>query len=121
DHADTRELLARLLELENFNVVTAPDGVAALEAAEIEDPDLVVTDISMPNLDGIEMIRKLRSKPKFQGLPIVTITAYGKGIGSEAMSAGADSTLTKPLEFEQLIKSINRLMSRELSRATSGD
>jgi CheY-like chemotaxis protein len=61
DHADTRELLTSLLELEHFSVVTAPDGAAALETVEFEDPDLVVTDISLPNLDGIDMIRALRS------------------------------------------------------------
>jgi len=113
--------LAKLLELENFKVVTASDGIAALETVEFEDPDLVVTDISMPNLDGIEMIRSLRSNSKFESLPIVTLTAYGQGIANEALTAGADSAFTKPLEFEQLIKSINRLISREFSRATSAD
>jgi len=119
DHADTRELLAKLLELENFKVVTASDGIAALETVEFEDPDLVVTDISMPNLDGIEMIRTLRSNSRFEGLPIVTLTAYGQSIANEALRAGADSALTKPLEFEQLIKSINRLIAREFSQASS--
>ena len=111
--------MAKLLELENFKVVTASDGIAALETVEFEDPDLVVTDISMPNLDGIEMIRTLRSNSRFEGLPIVTLTAYGQSIANEALRAGADSALTKPLEFEQLIKSINRLIAREFSQASS--
>ena len=121
DHPDTRELLARLLELENFNVVTAQDGVSGLERVETEDPDLVVTDISMPNLDGIGMIKALRSNSKFNRLPIVTITAYGQGIATEALTAGADGAFTKPLEFEKLISSIKRLIPPQLSRATSGN
>jgi DNA-binding response OmpR family regulator len=118
DHADTRELLARLLELENFSVVTAADAVAALKSVESEDPDIVVTDVGMPNLEGIEMIKTLRSQSKFESLPIVSMTAYGQGIASEALVAGADSSLTKPLEFEQLIDSIKLLIGRELSRAS---
>jgi CheY-like chemotaxis protein len=120
DHADTRELLARLLEMENFRVVTAPDGIAGLRTVEFEDPDLVVTDISMPNLDGIELIKTLRRSTRFERLPIVTMTAYGQGIASEALTAGADSAFTKPLEFEQLIGSINRLISPKASGAGTG-
>ena len=121
DHADTRELLARLLELENFNVVTAPDGATALRTVEFEDPDLVVTDISMPNLDGIQMIRTLRSNAKYESLPIVTMTAYGQGIAREALTAGADRAFAKPLEFEQLVSSIKHLIAPEASLATTGD
>jgi CheY-like chemotaxis protein len=121
DHADTRELLTCLLELEDFSVVTAPDGAAALETVEFEDPDLVVTDISLPNLDGIDMIRALRSNTRFADIPIVTLTAYGAALASQAASAGADAVFTKPLEFEQLLNSINRLISPKLSLATTGD
>ena len=119
DHADTRELLARLLELEDFTVVTAPDGMAGLQTVECEALDLVVTDISMPRLDGIEMIQRLRSNSRFESLPIITITAYGQGIVSEALMAGADGAFTKPLQFEQLINSIERLISPKLSPAAS--
>ena len=121
DHADTRELLTSLLELENFRVVTAPDGAAALKAAELEDPDLVVTDISLPDLDGIEVIRMLRGNTRFAGIPIVTVTANGPAVADQALSAGADAALTKPLEFDQLISSIRRLICRDLSLATFGD
>jgi DNA-binding response OmpR family regulator len=113
-------LLTSLLELENFRVVTAPDGVAGLKTVEFEDPDLVVTDISLPNLDGLEMIRTLRSSTRFASLPIVTVTAYGQSVASQALSAGADSALIKPLEFEQLLSSIRQLISPEVSQATSG-
>jgi CheY-like chemotaxis protein len=121
DHADTRELLARLLELENFNVVTATDGATALKAVEFEDPDLVVTDISMPNLDGIQMIKTLRSNAKYERLPIVTLTAYGQGIAGEALTAGADRAFAKPLEFDQLVSSIKHLIAPKASMATTAD
>ena len=111
DNADTRELLARLLEMESFCVVTAEDGRAGLHKASLERPDLILTDVSMPNLSGIEMIRMLRGQPGFQRLKIVTITAYGKTVADQALAAGADRALPKPFEFDLLIGDIKTLLS----------
>jgi CheY-like chemotaxis protein len=112
DSDDTREMMAKLLELESFTVVTAEDGRAGLHKAESERPDLIITDINMPHLNGIEMIKQLRNRPAFSGVPIMAITAYGSGVAAEALEAGADKATSKPIEFESLIEGIKQLLNR---------
>jgi CheY-like chemotaxis protein len=112
DSPDTREMIAKLLELERFTVVTAEDGRAGLDLAAAECPDLIITDINMPNLDGIEMIKILRSKPLLSNVPIMVITAYGNNFASAALSAGANYALSKPLKLDALIEGIKRLLGK---------
>jgi CheY-like chemotaxis protein len=111
DSKDTREMMAKLLELEKFSVVTAQDGRAGLNVAEAERPDLIITDINMPNLDGIQMITLLRKHNAFKCVPILAITAYGTDIAMEAVNAGADRALTKPVEFDSLMDWIRHLLT----------
>lgn len=111
DSDDTREMMAKLLELESFVVVTAEDGVAGLTMVEAERPDLVITDINMPNMNGIEMIRRLRGDSKVAHIPIMAITAYGSSVASEALEVGANYATTKPIEFEVLITNIRELLT----------
>src|SRR5215216_3869156 len=87
DSDDTREMMTKLLELESFTVVTAEDGRIGLRVAEAEHPDLIITDINMPNLNGIEMIKLLRELPEFGSVPIMAITAYGNTVATEAIEA----------------------------------
>jgi CheY-like chemotaxis protein len=115
DSDDTREMMAKLLEMESYSVVTAGDGQIGLEVAEAELPDLIITDIHMPNLNGIEMIRILREHPMLQSIPIMAITAYGSAVASEALQMGADYATSKPVEFETLIGGIKALLSRNHS------
>ncbi|HKG23273.1 MAG TPA: response regulator [Blastocatellia bacterium] len=110
DSDDTREMMARLLELESFTVITAEDGDAGIYRARSERPDLIITDINMPNINGIEMIRLLRNEADFSRVPIMAITAYGNSVAAEAIEAGADQAMTKPVEFESLIDDIKKLL-----------
>ena len=111
DSDDTREMMTKLLELESFTVVTAEDGRVVIDIAEAEQPDIIITDINMPNLNGIEMIKILRQQPRFSKVPIMAITAYGNGVAAEAVAAGANHAATKPVEFETLIGGIRKLLS----------
>jgi two-component system CheB/CheR fusion protein len=111
DSDDTRDMMAKLLELESFAVVTAQDGLDALEVAAHEQPDLIITDVNMPNLNGIEMIRELRKRPGFSHVPIIAITAYGNGVAKEALEAGANGAATKPVQFTELVDRIRRLLA----------
>ena len=110
DSEDTREMMTKLLELESFSVVTAEDGRVGLSVARAEQPDLIITDINMPNLNGIEMIKILRQQPEFGSVPIMAITAYGSSVAAEALEAGADQASTKPITFDSLITGINELL-----------
>jgi len=120
DSDDTREMMAKLLELESFTVVTAEDGSAGLKLANDEQPDLIITDINMPNMNGIEMIKRLRQLPRFGDVPIMAITAYGNGVAREALEAGADRAATKPVQFNTLVVEIRELLSGSNLQGRSG-
>jgi CheY-like chemotaxis protein len=114
DSADTREMMAKLLELEAFTVVTAEDGRRGLQVADDELPDLIITDINMPNMSGIEMIKELRKQPWSKCVPIMAITAYGNGVAKAALEAGADRAATKPIQFNAVIVEIKELLADKL-------
>jgi CheY-like chemotaxis protein len=122
DSEDTREMMAKLLELEAFSVITAKDGNAGLAVSADQHPDLIITDINMPNMNGIEMIKQLRTLPNIERIPIMAITAYGNGVAQEALDAGADSATTKPIQFGALIAEIRKLLasSRSLGETKGG-
>ena len=79
DLADARDVLARLLRLGGYKSVTAEDGWAALSAVETEAPDLVLLDLTMPEMDGVEVLRRLRDLPRGRDLPVVLFTAVEDG------------------------------------------
>ncbi len=111
DSDDTREMMAKLLELESFVAITAEDGRKGFDRAKAERPDIIITDINMPNINGIEMIKMLRNDSEFSKVPIMAITAYGHSVAAEAIEAGANRASTKPIEFESLLNGIRQLLS----------
>ncbi|HVF89433.1 MAG TPA: response regulator [Blastocatellia bacterium] len=111
DSDDAREALTKLLELDNFTVIAAGDGLKGVSAARAEHPDLIITDINMPHLSGIEMIKMLRKEDDFRTVPIVVITAYGQSVSMQALEVGADSVMTKPFEYDRLTDTVERLLS----------
>lgn len=111
DNAYIRDVLSRLLELQNFKVVTAEDGRSGIEASEEACPDLIITDIEMPRLDGVGMIKALRSQSRFSRIPILAITAYGHWAEARAIEAGADRAMVKPIEPDMLFECIEQLLS----------
>lgn len=111
DSDDTREMMAKLLELEAFTVLTAEDGNIGLRVAKEQHPNLIITDINMPNMNGIEMIKEVRKQPGLERVPIMAITAYGNGVAQEAIDAGADRAATKPIQFGALIVEIRELLT----------
>jgi CheY-like chemotaxis protein len=110
DHSDTRELIAMLLNLEGYAVATAADGQQGISQAALQKPDIIVTDINMPNLTGTEMIRMLRDLPEFSSVPIVVLTAYGNDVALDALTSGATKALAKPVDFELLVGTIKDLL-----------
>jgi CheY-like chemotaxis protein len=119
DSNDTLEMMTKLLEMESFNVVTAADGRAGFDTAKAERPDIIITDIHMPILNGIEMIRLLRGEVDFRSVPIMAITAYGQNIAQEAVEAGANHAATKPIDFDSLIRGIRELLDSSKSNRQS--
>lgn len=117
DTLDTRELLHLYLTGEGFTVITAGDGREGLYLARAEKPDLIVTDLNMPHLDGIALVNELRAEPQFKDLPIIVMTAFGKQDRDDALRVGADRALDKPTHFESLVDDINELLNERKNRA----
>jgi two-component system chemotaxis response regulator CheY len=111
DTVDTRELLHLYLTKEGFTVIIGADGGEGLYRAKADHPDLIITDINMPNLSGMDMIKQLREEPEFAKIPIIALTAYGKGLTDEAIKAGANETIQKPFEFASIIAQVKSLLS----------
>jgi CheY-like chemotaxis protein len=112
DTEDTRNYMESVLELEGFDVVVAKDGLEGLEQASSELPDLIITDISMPQLDGFQMIQKLRSSSKQKDVPILAITSYGMDKAMEAIKGGADRALSRPVENHLLVAFVSDLLRK---------
>jgi PAS domain S-box-containing protein len=103
DNADMREYVRRLLS-PRYEVMLASDGRAALEAALADPPDLVVSDVMMPELDGMQLLAALRGDPRTARVPVVMLSARaGQEAAVEGLSAGADDYLVKPFSAEELL------------------
>ncbi|HVH47054.1 MAG TPA: ATP-binding protein, partial [Labilithrix sp.] len=102
DDPDLRDRTARTLSTE-YRVLAAPDGVVALELATLHAPDLLVTDIAMPGIDGIELTRKFRALPRNRVAPVLVLTTFG-GVGDKlaGFEAGAVDYIHKPFEPAEL-------------------
>ena|SRR5258708_4060573 len=111
DNLDTRELMHLHLSAEGFAVITASNGREGLYLATAETPDLIVTDISMDEMDGISMIKELRSKDGLKTVPIIALTAYESAELNSAIRAGADRGIRKPTHFDSLVADIHELLN----------
>lgn len=118
DEPDILELLEYSFSAEGFKTQVAKDGREALKLAEKSIPDIVILDIMMPEMDGIEVCRHLRSNPRFENSLILILTARGEEYSEIAgFDAGADDYITKPVRIRSLIKRIEALSRRRTSEA----
>jgi two-component system, chemotaxis family, chemotaxis protein CheY len=122
DDPDARNLIETILKQSGYDVVLAADGREGFEKAAEEAPDLIITDIAMPRLDGLRLIQLLRTMPAFRYLPILAITSFGTERASEALKAGANDALARPVRNEFLLQSVKSLIPDEkhLSVGRSG-
>ena len=106
DHADSRAMYAEFLR-PDFNVVEAEDGVAAFELMERTLPDIVVTDLALPRMDGFELIERMRDDDRFRLVPVIALSGYsGSDHEDRAMLAGSDLVLLKPCLPETLAEAV---------------
>jgi two-component system response regulator MprA len=117
DDAEIADVLRRTLRQEGHEVRSAADGVAALEVAEEFVPDLVILDLGLPKLDGVEVCRRLRSE---SDAPILILTARTQTDDRvEGLDSGADDYLVKPFERQELLARLRALMRRRPPRGTA--
>ncbi len=114
DEVDLLELLTYNLEGEGFRVVTAPNGIEGLEAARKEEPDLIVLDIMMPKMDGVEVCRRLRQdSERLRATPIIMLTARTEDEDFvRGLDVGADIYLGKPVSLPVLMSQVRALFRR---------
>ena len=106
DHPDAREMLSIYLTSEGYAVVTAEDGQRGLQVAEAERPDIIITNLNMPNLDGLELTKHIRQRPDFGNVPIVVLSAITTEEPNVLIDAGASVVKTKPVELHELVNVI---------------
>jgi CheY-like chemotaxis protein len=112
DDRDDLKMITMILEPEGYEVITAENGREALEKVESENPDLILLDVMMPELDGFAACAKLKSSPQSQGIPVILLTGVAKYITQSkypldgVLRADAEEYLEKPLEPEELLKAV---------------
>jgi len=111
DSASMRQMVSFTLQTAGFEVVEAVDGVDALAKAKDTQVDVVVSDVNMPNMDGIELIAALRALPQYKFTPMLMLTTESGGDKkSEGKAAGATGWIIKPFNPEQLVKTVNKVL-----------
>ena len=111
DYADNRELLRLMLEGAGHRVREASDGRAGLRMAQVETPDLILVDLSMPEMDGWGVLRELRLDERTRYIPCAAVTAFADGDRTQSMSQSFDAYLLKPFRRTELLEMVERLLA----------
>jgi len=111
DSQDTRTMLKRAFELKGYRVFEAADGLQALEMAQLHQPTLIVIDLNMPVLDGLEAVKNLREREgSGEQIPVVAITAFNvPGMEAAALETGCNKYLSKPFDLSELDRTLKSL------------
>src|SRR5215210_9100213 len=110
DFEDNRFMMRRLLEMSGYRVVEAVNGNQAVESAATESPDIILMDLSLPQLDGLAATRRIRSQEGSRKVPIIAVSAHDSAdFHAEALAAGCNEYVTKPIDFDQLVQLLDRL------------
>jgi two-component system, cell cycle response regulator DivK len=120
DDALIRDMLSRHLRRESYQVVNAVNGVQAITLAQSECPDLILMDIGLPLLNGLQATERLKARPDTWSIPIIALTAFAMAEDrAKCLAAGCDDYETKPIPFERLLAKIQALLNqaRENQRA----
>ena len=111
DNEMNRDMLSRRLSRRGYQVLVACDGVQGVEAARTHQPDLILMDLSLPEMDGWTATRILKAGPGTRHIPVVALTAHAmEQDRDQALAAGCDAFDTKPVEIGRLIEIMNRLL-----------
>jgi two-component system, chemotaxis family, chemotaxis protein CheY len=111
DSASMRQMVSFTLKGAGYDVIEAVDGVDALNKAKGSSPDAVLTDVNMPNMDGITLIGELRKLPNYKHTPMLMLTTESSGdMKNKGRSAGATGWLVKPFNPDQLLATIKKVI-----------
>lgn len=113
DNATNLKLVAYLMKAHGYVVDTALDAESAIEAIRVHRPDVILMDIQLPGIDGLELTRRLKGEPETHDIVIIAVTAYAmKGDQAKALEAGCDDYITKPIDTRSLPETIARHLDK---------
>lgn len=117
DYSDTRELLAALLQRRGYNVIEAEDGVEGLLKAGWMYPDLIIMDLSLPEMDGVETARRIHAQAKLSQIPIFVVSAYlTEAVQADVRAAGCVEIFPKPFDSDTLLERIAETLNTSGAR-----
>ena len=109
DNEFNRKIVHDLLARQPYDLMEAYDGEAGVEAARREKPDLIIMDVQLPKLSGLDATRQIRAEPETARIPIIVVTSFAlSGDDRKAMDAGASAYLAKPYSPRQLLEAIRK-------------
>lgn len=121
DEQDILDLLSYNLKKEGFSILTAKDGISAKEAARKTSPDLIILDLMLPGIDGLELCRFLKKDSKTASIPIIMLTAKGQEMDKvTGLEMGADDYVTKPFSVKEITARVKALLRRTKKGTTAG-
>jgi len=112
DDDDARALYGYMLALAGYKVKAVSNGLEAFAEIQVNRPDVVVTDIAMPVLNGLDLIVAIRSNDEFADLPVVAMTSFGENLREQARAAGATDSIDKPTDPSRMREAIDAAVSR---------
>ena len=111
DSASMRQMVGFTLKQHGYDIVEATNGIEALKKLETETIDMLITDINMPELDGIGLVRKVRDNPSYKFIPIIILTTeFQAAKKQEGKAAGATGWIVKPFRPDQLVAVVRKVM-----------
>ncbi len=111
DHEDNRRIMNDLLSGAGYDVIEAVTGEEALRVAEAEHPDLILMDIQLPGLDGLEATRRIKANPALRHIPVIAVTSYAlSGDEAKALEAGCDAYFSKPVSPRALLAKVREFI-----------
>ncbi len=114
DNEDNRELVSKILRIKGYITIEAVDGKGAIKMAEEERPDLILMDISIPDIDGYEATKIIKSKEELKDIPIIALTAHAmKGDKEKALEAGCDGYIPKPIDVRRFPDQVSLFLQKE--------
>jgi CheY-like chemotaxis protein len=112
DHPAQSDIIKQMLEFAEHEVVLASSGEEGIKKAREEQPDVILMDLRMPGMGGVEAVKRLKSDPAVSNIPVIVISAWtSRANRDEALQAGAAKFMAKPVDTKRLIEHINNLVS----------
>ena len=116
DNPQNMRLVRKILKHAGYTVLEAEDGLTGISVAESEKPDLILMDVNLPDIDGLEATQRIRKLPDIARIPIIALTANAMvGDREKALEAGCDGYLPKPISKSELIKTVEEYLANQPS------